>query len=465
MKEIINNKIRAIIFDLDGVLIEAKEIHFEALNIALGNEYKITWEEHIKTYDGLKTKEKLNILTQDKGLPAYLHQIVWEKKQKITEELFRKNLNVGYNIKDCIQKLKEDGYIIMVCTNSISKTLELALMKLGIEKLVDFSLANEDVANSKPHPQIYWDAMSKCSLTPDEVLILEDSPVGLFSAANSSAKIMRISSPVDVTYDNIKAKISEVESEVKNKVPRWDGGRLNVVIPMAGAGSRFKEAGYKLPKPLIDVKGRPMISWVVDNINIDADYIFLVQKAHKEEYLLLESILKQNVKNCTIVEVDGMTEGAACTVLLAEEYINNGDPLFIANSDQFVEWNSNEFMYKMNEGNFDGGIVTFKANHPKWSYAKIGDDGYVREVAEKNPISDDATVGFYYWKRGFEFVKYAKQMMDKNIRVNNEFYVCPVFNEAILDNKKIVTHPASKMWGMGTPEDLEFFLKNKLNEG
>jgi len=115
----------------------------------------------------------------------------------------------------------------------------------------------------------------------------------------------------------------------------------------------------------------------------------------------------------------------------------------------------------MQETAADGGIVTFKATHPKWSFAKIDENNFVTEVAEKNPISDNATVGYYYWKHGSDFVKYAEQMIEKDIRVNGEFYVCPVFNEAIADCKEIRTHTANGMWGLGTPEDLEYFLKGK----
>jgi hypothetical protein len=130
----------------------------------------------------------------------------------------------------------------------------------------------------------------------------------------------------------------------------------------------------------------------------------------------------------------------------------------MANSDQFIEWNSNEVMYAFNADQIDGGILTFKATHPKWSYAKLDDSGFVSEVAEKKVISDNATVGVYFWKHGSDYVKYAKQMIDKNIRVNNEFYVCPVFNEAIADGKKIRVKEIAKMWGIGTPEDLNSFL-------
>jgi NDP-sugar pyrophosphorylase family protein len=200
-----------------------------------------------------------------------------------------------------------------------------------------------------------------------------------------------------------------------------------------------------------------MIQHVVDNLGIDANYIFIVQKEHREKYNL-DSMLDLIVPNCTIVEVDGVTEGAACTTLLAEEFINNDQPLFIANSDQYVEWNSLDFMYKMRETNADGGIVTFKSTHPKWSYAKTNSQGHVTRVAEKNPISANATVGFYYWKHGKDFVEYTKEMIDNDIRVNDEFYVCPVFNQAIADNKKIRTYEADEMWGLGTPEDLERYL-------
>jgi dTDP-glucose pyrophosphorylase len=229
---------------------------------------------------------------------------------------------------------------------------------------------------------------------------------------------------------------------------------------MAGAGSRFEQAGYTFPKPLIEVNQKPMIQLVVENLNMDANYIYIVQKSHREKYNL-DTLLGLITPNCKIVEVDGITEGAACTSLLAKEFIDNDNPLFFANSDQFVDWDSTEFMYKMNETDCDGGIVTFKATHPKWSFAKINEStGLVEEVAEKSTISDDATVGFYYWKHGSDFVKYAEEMIEQNIRVNGEFYVCPVFNQAIKDNKHIRTTTIKEMWGLGTPEDLRYYLEN-----
>jgi len=449
--------IKLIIFDLDGVLVEAKNIHFEALNKAL-KEYKISWDEHLSFYDGLKTNEKLEMLHQKKGLPKEYFKNIWKEKQKYTLEAL-KNLNQSNILINCIDSLAKDGYKLAVCSNSIRKTVLTVLSRLGIIEYFDLILSNEDVNNSKPHPEIYWSAISKLNVLPEETLIVEDSPYGLLAANRSNSHILRVKSPHDVFYGGIKQKIYEINTSSKNMKPKWTDKKLNVLIPMAGSGTRFREAGYTFPKPLIDVNNKPMIQVVVDNLNVDANFIFVVQKEHREKYNL-DTLLNLISPNCTVIETDGVTEGAACTALLAKEFIDNDSPLFFANSDQFVEWDSTEFMYKMNETNADGGIVTFQSTHPKWSFVKLDENGYATEVAEKKPISNIATVGYYYWKHGSDFVKYAEQMILKNIRVNNEFYVCPVFNQAIEDGKKIRTFDIQKMWGLGTPEDLQNFLNN-----
>jgi len=448
--------IKLVIFDLDGVLVEAKQIHYDALNKALGKEYAISWDEHLSTYDGLKTNQKLNMLTEQKGLPRENHSQVWNNKQKYTLEALQQ-LQPNPILQSVFSTLVKEGYKIAVCSNSIRKTVLIVLSKLGIIEFIDLILSNEDVKNSKPHPEMYWSAMSTIGVLPEETLIVEDSPYGLLAASRSRAHIMRVGSPKEVSYINISKHLIK---EKMNNIPKWKDEKLNVLIPMAGAGSRFEQAGYTFPKPLIDVKNKPMIQIVIENLNIDANFIYIVQKKHREKYNL-DTLLNLITPRCKVVEVDELTEGAACTALLAKEYINTDSPLFFANSDQFVEWDSNEFMYKMQETNADGGIVTFKATHPKWSFAKVNKHtGLVEEVAEKNPISDDATVGYYFWKHGSDFVKYAEQMIEKNIRVNNEFYVCPVFNQAIQDGKEIRTFNINKMWGLGTPEDLKYYLEN-----
>jgi beta-phosphoglucomutase-like phosphatase (HAD superfamily)/dTDP-glucose pyrophosphorylase len=450
--------VKLVVFDLDGVLIEAKNIHFEALNKAL-KQYAITWEEHLSIYDGLKTNQKLEMLHERKGLPKEYFKDIWEAKQKYTLEVLS-DLKESDQLKVCMNSLVNEGYKIACCSNSIRKTVLTVLSKLGIIEYFDLIMSNEDVTNSKPHPEMYWKAMSKMTVLPEETLIVEDSPYGLLAANRAKAHVLRVGTPEEVTYNNVYKSIQQINNNNYMSTPKWKDEKLNVLIPMAGAGSRFEAAGYTFPKPLIDVEGKPMIQVVVDNLNMDANYIYVVQKVHREKYNL-DTLLNLITPGCKIVETNGLTEGAACTALLAKEFINNDAPLFFANSDQFVEWDSNEFMYKMNETKADGGIVTFKAIHPKWSFAKVNELGLVTEVAEKNPISDNATVGYYFWKHGSDFVSYAEQMIERDIRVNNEFYVCPVFNQAIEANKEIRIFNIDKMWGLGTPEDLRYFIENK----
>ena len=451
--------IKLIIFDLDGVLVDAKKIHFDTLNQSLNEideKYVISESEHLSIYDGLKTNQKLELLTQYKGLTRDSYETIWNRKQQLTIEAISK-LQPDLEKIELFKKLRDIGYKLACASNSIRRSVLVMLTKIGIIEYMDLIISNEDVKNSKPHPEMYWKAMSMMSCLPEETLIVEDSPHGLLAASRSRANVLRVDNPHDLTLEKIENKLNE------NKIigtPKWQGGKLNVLIPMAGAGSRFQQAGYTFPKPLIDVEGKPMIQLVVDNLNIDATFIYVVQKEHREKYNL-DALLNLITPNCKIVQVDGITEGAACTTLLAKDYINNNRPLVMANSDQYVDWDSNEFMYKMIEQKADGGILTFKATHPKWSFVKVDEFGYVTEVAEKNPISNIATVGVYYWAKGSDYVKYAEQMISKNIRTNNEFYTCPTFNEAIEDGKKIKIFNINKMWGLGTPEDLNYYLENK----
>lgn len=452
---------KLIVFDLDGVLVDSKTIHFDALNDALGAidiRYVITQEEQQSTYEGLPTKAKLTLLAKNKGLPEDRFDGVWRRKQEITSMMFS-NIPEDIELINLLKIIKNNNINIAVASNSIRKTILECLDGLGIIDQVDHIVSNEDVKNPKPHPEMYWKAMSHFGVIADETVIFEDSIVGRIAAIDSKATLIKVKDRSDLTIDKVQKAVTILLSNKGS----WKESNLNVLIPMAGAGSRFAEAGYSFPKPLIDVNDKPMIQAVVDNLAIDATYTYIVQKSHFEKYNL-GYLLNAITPNCNIVQVDGVTEGAAVTCLLAKEFINTEDPLVMANSDQIVDWNSREFLYEMHSKNADGGIATFKSTHPKWSYAKINELGLVTEVAEKKPISDDATVGIYYWKHGSDFVKYAEQMIDKDIRVNGEFYTCPVFNEAIQDDKRIYTTTVKKMWGIGTPEDLNNYLYRSNND-
>lgn len=237
---------------------------------------------------------------------------------------------------------------------------------------------------------------------------------------------------------------------------------LNIVIPMAGRGSRFEQAGYAMPKPLIDIYGHPMIEYVTSNITpvCEHRFIYVCQQEHLDKFGLKHKLQKIS-PGCQIVTIDHITEGAACTVLLAEKYIDNDDALMIANSDQFVDTDIDQYISKM--WSTDGLIMTMPADDPKWSYVKYDNNGRVNLVREKEVISDQATVGIYNYRHGSDFVRYTHQMLEKNIRVNNEFYVAPVYNEMIEAGMNVFyCDVGTAMYGLGIPEDLEEFLSTEL---
>ena len=451
--------IKLVVFDLDGVLIDSKQTHYEALNRALGEDYAISIEEHLATYDGLPTRSKLNMLSERKGLPTDRHAEIARAKQKHTVDILKETIVPNEDFEDMFRELKDRGYIIACASNAVRDTVKMSLLQLDLIEYFDFWYSNEDVNKPKPHFEMYFKCMLKANCKPSETLIIEDSHIGRQAVIDSGAHLLAVQDTKDIWLQKVLDVIEE-HDEPKQNIP-WKSKTMNVLIPMAGAGSRFVEQGYTFPKPLIEVGNKPMIQVVADNLNIEANYIFIVQKEHYEKYNL-ETVLNLVKPNCTIVQVEGVTEGAACTTLLAREYIDNEEPLVIANSDQFVEWNSNEVLYAFSTEGVGGGILTFESTHPKWSYARTDENGWVTEVAEKKPISNNATVGIYYWSRGSDYVSCTDEMVEKNIRTNNEFYVCPVFNQFIERGGKVrIKHIyPDGMWGLGTPEDLTHFLAN-----
>lgn len=236
---------------------------------------------------------------------------------------------------------------------------------------------------------------------------------------------------------------------------------VNVIIPAAGEGSRFAKAGWKKPKPFIDVEGRPMLNHVIENVAPDgARVTILLRKKHIEEH----PTVTQAFDNAGIntVSVDKLTEGTACTVLLARKVYDSDNPMMVANSDQLVDFSVTDYINDCIDRNLDGSILVFRdpSMDPKWSFAKLDDEGLVTEVAEKKPISDLATVGIYLFTRGRDFVSATADMIAANERVNGEFYTCPVYNYMIANGARIGVYEVGMdaMSGLGTPDDLIKFL-------
>lgn len=434
-----------IIFDLDGVLVDTRDMHFNVLNQAIfesiGAKYCIDRDRHLRELDGLPTREKLKRL----GMPERTRDEIAARKQELTQRAIE-NIQPNPLLRKLVQRLVDEHHQVAVASNSVRATIRLTLSRLGLEVPIIFS--NEDVHEPKPSPEMYLRAMVAAGVGPHETVIIEDSPKGRSAAHRSGARVVPVLSPDDVTYERIMGAEG-------TKPPPWHSD-MHVLVPMAGVGSRFTAAGYTFPKPLIEVDGKPMIQTVVENLGIEARFIFICQKEHVERYNLIQ-MLNLIAPKCFVMPIDGVTEGAACTALLADYLIDNDIPLLIANADQLMEWDPTAFYWWAENTDADGAILTFKNTHPKWSFARA-EGGVVVEVAEKKPISDMATCGVYWWKRGSDFVASVKEMIERDDRVNGEFYIAPTFNYAIEDGASIVPWEVDGMWGLGTPEDLRTYL-------
>lgn len=238
---------------------------------------------------------------------------------------------------------------------------------------------------------------------------------------------------------------------------------MKIVIPLVGRGSKFTTAGYKEPKPLIMIKGKPMIKWATDALpkeflQSEGKLIFIIYRDGVNDTALDERLRNLFGSRITIIVSDKITEGAVCTVLLAKELIDNDEELIIYNGDQSFNGSIGEII-KNKDLCIRGIIPVFRATHQKWSYVLLDDNGYVVRTAEKEPISNFATVGLYYFSRGKDFVWAAEEMIKKNLRVHGEFYVCPTYNELIQRGDKIIAPEVKEMWSLGTPEDVDHFNK------
>lgn len=465
--------IKTIIFDLDGVLFDGvkfhKDIFMKAL-LEIAPDVGITEEFHNIWLNGLSTRQKLEYLVNLSLIDLEQSERINKLKVYYTHNCL-KDLNISNpGIFEIIGALQSMKYTLYCVSNSIRDTCDLVLRKLNIYDYFADIISNEDIKNPKPNPEPYLYLFNKHSLDRKECIILEDSHHGREAAYASGAHVLPIVDTVDVTLKKILTQITIVNMAEEPKEIH-----VNVVVPMAGHGSRFSKVGYTVPKPFIDVFGKPMIQWVIENIrpknetygtakvktNIIPHYHFIAQETHLKQYSLAKICNELDV-DYTITTVDKVTEGPACTVLLTKQHINNDMPLVIINSDQFVDWDVNNFYRCILNPESDGCINTFyqpNENDLKWSYARLGDDGLITEVAEKKYISSLATTGIYGWKRGGDFVRCAEHMIADNLRVNNEFYVCPVYNYLIKDGGKVRTFDCKKLWGLGVPEDLEHFLQ------
>jgi dTDP-glucose pyrophosphorylase len=241
----------------------------------------------------------------------------------------------------------------------------------------------------------------------------------------------------------------------------------NIVIPMAGRGKRFADVGHLVPKPLIPVFGKPMYSWAVDGLPLDPTtrLIFVCLKEHLDGSNLERDIQTRYAPhNPAVIALDQVTEGQACTVLMARPYINSAEELIIYNADTHYQTSIRQALMTSLQS-ADGVLDVFRAEGDHWSFARTDDTGRVVECAEKKRISEWATTGLYYFRSGSDFVKHAEAMIAANERTKGEFYVVPIYNRMIAAGCDIRINPVTDVWVLGTPEELAVFERTHQEFG
>lgn len=239
--------------------------------------------------------------------------------------------------------------------------------------------------------------------------------------------------------------------------------KINILIPMAGLGKRFEKTHPNTPKPFIQIQDKSMLSRVIENLKNDTVEFILVSQENLFQDERFQMIIKnENINHQTVI-APNVTDGPACSCLLAKNFINNDDPLIIVNCDQIIlDFNINNLLKFAFYNNADGVIGTFHSTSSKNSYIKLGDDLRIQEIKEKIVISNIATNGLHFWKHGKFFVESAEKMIEANDRYSNEFYVAPTYNYLIKQGKTILPYYYNLHYPIGIPEDLNYFINNIL---
>lgn len=438
------------IFDLDGTLCHLKDLHFESLNRALAMYDRpiISREDHLTNMDGLPTEKKLFAL----GIVGNDAVKVSHYKQVFTLEGLSKHVKPDLAMVETFHKIIARGWLIGVCSNARQETVKEALRLLGVEFLVCWTFTPDcTTCRCKPSPEMMLRMMLAADACPRSTVIFEDSPTGLRAAHASGALTIQVDKPLTEKF-----VLNCLHTSIDYQYDWYD---LNVIIPMAGDGKRFKDAGYVEPKPFIRMPdGQQMYKAVVSNLEAPmASFMYLMRGEHVNAHVDYEDAEYNDV-----VYVNSPTRGTAETCLLASQWIDNERSLLIANSDQLFEWDAMAFYYFARNTELDGVVVTFDCpeRDVRWSYVSIDDKGLVECVVEKDPISDTACTGLWFWKRGGDFVRFAHRIVDNDIRFKGEYYVSTVLQAAIDAGLKFSTFKVDKFHGLGDPESLEKYIRS-----
>lgn len=455
-------KVELIVFDLDGVLVESKDLHYDALNEAIthvaGVDYIITRPEHETVYDGLSTNQKLRLMTIHKNLPLAAHKPIWVKKQQLTDEMVRDQLKPDRVLLDSLQSLKAAGYPLAVASNCIKSSVHNILDSIGVLPLVDAYFSNEDVEHAKPAPDIYAKACATFGVDPQATLVVEDSVKGFEACVRAGCHLFKVDTPADVRADAILDRVSAIN---------LSGKPVTIVVPLAGTNDLYWMDGpeavpSEIPPFLTDANGAPALEWVVRpllNSRYAQKFVFIVKEAQRAKFKL-DSLLPRIVgfRPTKVVSVHGETLGALKTVMMAKDVISRDAPLLLCTCSNVTAWLPGMSVDDLIDVQADGALATVESTDPRSSYVRVHKGTHdVVDVHEKVPVSDTACTGLYYWRRGSDFFAAAKSQLLRAVKTKGLYFLAPAYNEAIRSGLSVKVVPTKACWSVRNVHEIRAF--------
>lgn len=441
------NKIDAIVFDLDGTLVETKEIHQKAFNQAIlkiaGEKYVIT---NLEDYEAMTTLQKLRKLNLTKNMPVEFNKKIWDLKQELTNQFIEQELIIDNRLVTELTKIKAFGYPIGVASNCIRSTVDLILKKIGIYSLIDVSISNNDVENPKPAPDMYQRIAKSFGTSPDRLLVVEDSHVGFVSAILAETKLLKVDSPKMITADLILQKADQINCEPEE---------YNIVIPLAGICSRYQD--QDIPFWLEEIREKPLITHIVESLlsnKFSQRFIFVVYGNYNADSVLIKSTGYRPTK---IIKLDSPTAGSMMTVEKAIQYLNQS-PILVCDGSHIISWKPGDSIDTILICRKDGALTTINSSDPRWSYiftekmnSKEINPPQISVVA-KNKISNLACTGLYYFKEKHVLKSSIEKCRKEKMVINGNYYISSAFN--FIDTELI---PVDQMFSLRTTEERNIF--------
>jgi HAD superfamily hydrolase (TIGR01509 family) len=464
LSQSMKSRFKVVVFDLDGVLVESKELHYRAFNAAVteavGSGYALSEAEHTLVYDGLSTRQKLRLMQTHKQLPAASVETIFHRKQELTSQMIQNQIRPDPQIINTLQQLKQMGYPIAVASNCIRQSVREFLTALELWNHVDALFSNEDVAEPKPDPAIYSKVADSFGVNTTDLFVVEDSPKGFEAVVRSGAHLHQVKSPADVRFPSLMAAMNMSDCQVQ------------IVVPLARPGATYwldgpNELPTDLPLQLLDMDGQVLLKRMCDNIrppNTRCRWIFLVPRSDQQHrwHSLLPNIT--GYEDTVVIPVVKEQLGAMNTVLLAESHLSHDVPLMVFDGSHIVEWYTTTppevLLDALKE--VDALVTIHEDSDPRWSYVETSGQR-VLVVREKKPISCRACTGLYIWKRPKDFIQAARRLQQKQTYCRGQYYISQVMQECLETvGFHLRSYMVKRSWSLRTMDEVSLFRRSMM---